>query len=295
MDKAKDFSEFFNKLKDCTRCLNIYDEHATARDRSLINFWNDREIGYSVPTIWTDWHQKLDARVLVVGQDWGPISDIKKISHEYKTLVDKMGEDQTQNIWRTLARQVRSNTGKKLLEFMHQSARLESIAIPSNFVDYIYITNAVLCARQGEHYRGDHNFAAKISVTNCQDFLKRQIELVQPYIVMTLGWWALKSVADIFKLSLSSNLTKSIQSIQSDSGFVIANMENGQTTAVTPLFHPAAMRSNEDQVSDYRFIWKTLLKTRYNSIDQLLDDCFSTNRSENDLDSDTKMTQQRLI
>ena len=43
----------------------------------------------------------------------------------------------------------------------------------------VYITNAIMCARQGENYRGN-TIDLKKSTINCSEYLLKQIEIVKP-------------------------------------------------------------------------------------------------------------------
>lgn len=55
-----------------------------------------------------------------------------------------------------------------------------------------FITNAVLCNPKDEN--GNNATPTKQEVTNCAGFLKRQLELVNPKIVVTLGNQALQAL-----------------------------------------------------------------------------------------------------
>jgi hypothetical protein len=115
---------------------------------------------------------------MVVGQDWEPISDINKLSSEYKLALETPREANL-NIWDEMVRKPKSTTCKFLLYFLEQSARIERLNLPDNFIDDIYVTNAVLCARRGNNYRGNNNFLPRICTHNCSGFLERQIRIVK--------------------------------------------------------------------------------------------------------------------
>ena len=61
----------------------------------------------------------------------------------------------------------------------------------------IYITNAALCNPKNEEGK---NSTPKLSeIRNCSNFLKRQIHLVDPHIIVTLGGVALNALSEIEK------------------------------------------------------------------------------------------------
>ncbi|MFN3330735.1 MAG: uracil-DNA glycosylase, partial [Pyrinomonadaceae bacterium] len=56
----------------------------------------------------------------------------------------------------------------------------------------IFITNAVLCSPRSES--GANRKPSKSEIKNCSEFLKRQIELMNPKIIATLGSTALEAL-----------------------------------------------------------------------------------------------------
>ena len=58
-----------------------------------------------------------------------------------------------------------------LERYLVQSAENNNINIDKNILYKIYITNAIMCARKGDNYRGN-NIRLKESTSNCKDFLK---------------------------------------------------------------------------------------------------------------------------
>ena len=113
----------------------------------------------------------------------------------------------------------------------------------------LFITNAVLCNPKNS----DGNNATPVSskIEACSRFLRKQINIIQPKIVVTLGAVALKS-CNLIKahgLSLSSSVRTS-------------NKWYGRL--LVPLYHPGqrAMihRNMANQRSDYRFVSDLLKK-----------------------------------
>ena len=111
----------------------------------------------------------------------------------------------------------------------------------------IFITNAVLCNPKDS--KGNNSPPKSIEIKNCSNYLKRQIDLINPKIVVTLGLNALKATKLIenHDLSLSTDIrTKNFW----------------YKRILIPVYHPGqrAMihRSMANQRSDYQFIAETI-------------------------------------
>jgi uracil-DNA glycosylase family 4 len=111
----------------------------------------------------------------------------------------------------------------------------------------IFVTNAVLCNPRDE--QGNNSTPNKVEVSNCSRFLKRQIDLIDPKIVVTLGSTALGAVSAVELHVL--NLRDHVRT---------AHQWYGRT--LIPAYHPGqrAMihRSFANQLSDYEFISERL-------------------------------------
>lgn len=106
-----------------------------------------------------------------------------------------------------------------------------------------FITNAVLCNPKDQ--KGNNASPLPAEIARCAAFLRKQIDLVQPSVVVTLGAVALKSCALIEQHNLS--LASSVRTRNSWYG-----------RSLIPLYHPGqrAMihRSMANQRSDYQFV-----------------------------------------
>jgi uracil-DNA glycosylase family 4 len=118
----------------------------------------------------------------------------------------------------------------------------------------VFVTNAVLCNPKDKD--GNNATPTSAEAANCQPFLKRQIELVNPAIVATLGNTALRALAGIENHSLT--LGQHVRTIHAWLG-----------RWLIPLYHPGqrAMlhRSFANQRSDYQFVaeqWHRLTQTQ---------------------------------
>lgn len=225
--KSKEFDELINSMAKCSSCLNL-------KDKSLVNFY-DSGMAKSIPSIWTDWYNRLDSKIMIIGQDWGPYQDMIllyekfKSGGEYKELIDSE----------------KSLTKKKLFKFLSESARLENRECDFNKT---YITNAIMCARSGSSYRGN-DINLNHSTKCCSKYLKTQIEIVKPKVIVTLGYYPLISLSYIFGFKIESTLKKSIE----NNDIIKIN-----EYVIIPMYHPTAQISNEYQLDRYKKIWKEL-------------------------------------
>lgn len=189
-----------------------------------------------MPSIWTDWYQRLDAEIMIIGQDWGPYIDMENLNKKYQ-------ENQTRNNWKELIETEKSLTKRQLTNFIKESSNNEVINL-----DNFYITNAIMCARQGTSYRAD-NINLKKSTINCKDFLKEQISIINPKIILTLGYYPLLALSEIFNFEIKATLK---ECIKSNPYFKVENY------TIIPLYHPVAQIKKEEQLSQYKKIWTNL-------------------------------------
>ena len=105
--------------------------------------------------------------------------------------------------WNELIEVEKSNT-KKLLDYYIR----ESSSNKYN-LNNIFITNAIMCARQGNNYRGN-NIDLKNSTLNCSKYLLKQIEIVKPKVILTLGYYPIMSLSNIFDFKINKTLKETI-------------------------------------------------------------------------------------
>lgn len=114
--------------------------------------------------------------------------------------------------------------------------------------DCIFISNSVLCSPRKEN---GANRSPKISeIKNCSEFLKRQIELIRPQIVATLGGVALDALNRIENHGLN---------LQNGVGRIV----DWYGSKLVPLYHPspqviASNRSFEKQMRDFQVLQKAI-------------------------------------
>ena len=225
------YNELLVELGKCEKCLNL--KRKTKKDCSLINLYKDNEFSKNIPSIWTDWFNRLDSKIMIIGQDWGPYSDMKMLNELYMLNPSKEN-------WKYLMEQEKSNTKKQLEYYIRESSNNKYS------LDDIFITNAIMCARKGSNYRGN-NIDLKKSTNNCRKYLVKQIEIVNPKVILTLGYYPILSLSKSYNFKIEKNLKETIikyPEIKVNDYIII------------PLYHPVAQIKKSDQLKQYKKIWK---------------------------------------
>ncbi len=112
----------------------------------------------------------------------------------------------------------------------------------------IFITSAALCNPRTES--GANRKPTQKELTNCSDFLRRTIELINPRVIVTLGSVALEALKRIqyHELSLKESA---------------AEIHAWQDRVLVPIYHPspqvlASHRREQEQLRDYQVVAKAV-------------------------------------
>src|SRR6476620_11489577 len=112
---------------------------------------------------WTQWHGNLSAELMIVGQDWGGV--------DY--FVDQEGIEDDDNITNINLQMLLASIGYEI-----------ALPLERPKPAALFFTNAVLCLKPGRLTGSVRSGCFR----NCGvEFLKPQIDLVQPKVVVTLG------------------------------------------------------------------------------------------------------------
>jgi len=110
--------------------------------------------------------------------------------------------------------------------------------------EHIFITSAALCNPRTES--GANRKPTQKELSNCSDFLRRTIQLIDPRVIVTLGSVALEALKRIHyhELNLKDDAAK-------------LHMWNGRV--LVPIYHPspqvlASHRREQQQLQDYRVV-----------------------------------------
>jgi uracil-DNA glycosylase family 4 len=119
----------------------------------------------------------------------------------------------------------------------------------------IFITNAVLCNPRKPS--GANRKPTRREIANCSEFLRRQIELVDPSVVVTLGAVALDALRTVEPHEFTLRVC---------AGRVLK--WNGRL--LVPLYHPspqvlASHRREEAQLRDYRAVERALRRKSFSA------------------------------
>jgi DNA polymerase len=119
----------------------------------------------------------------------------------------------------------------------------------------IFITNAVMCSPRTA--TDANRKPTKAEINNCSSFLRRQIELIRPNVIATLGSVALEALKAIeyheFKLKTDA-----------------ARILDWYRVKLVPLYHPspqviASHRRMDQQLEDFRALQSLLLSNKLKS------------------------------
>lgn len=205
--------------KACRRCAPL-----DLTNPSTLQFDSD-EIGP-----WTLWQGNLDADLLVVGQDWG---DVEFFLKHAGTEVGV------------------PNPTNKALQRLLASA---GVAISPPRVDPragpAFFTNAILCLKR-------NGLQAKVPdacFQNCASFLRRQIDIVSPTVVVALGYKAYRAVCRAFELGALPTLRDAVEREVSE------ELPNG--AKLVAVYHcgnrGTRARSFEQQTKDWQRVRRAL-------------------------------------
>ncbi|HKX29175.1 MAG TPA: uracil-DNA glycosylase [Blastocatellia bacterium] len=117
--------------------------------------------------------------------------------------------------------------------------------------DQIFITNSVLCSPRKPSGANDKPNRAEIR--NCSDFLRRQLEIIDPPVIATLGAVAL----DALRL-----IEKHPYRLRDHAAQIVS----WQGRLLVPLYHPSpqviiTVRTLEQQKQDFRSLRRALTKS----------------------------------
>ena len=179
---------------------------------------------------WTQWQGNLNAELMVVGQDWG--------GTDYYIAYQGVEEDDNptnRNICR-------------LLESIGIQVALPPNPYPPGSV---FFTNAVLCLKAGR-LGGP---VLPVVFKNCSQFLRQQVELVTPKVVVTLGYPAYRSLITEFGHIPLPTMAAAVQA---------ESVKITDRTSLVPVMHPGYWgflnRPFEQHITDWRRVRAALDK-----------------------------------
>jgi DNA polymerase len=217
-EQCQRYRRLVEKRRKCSKC----------RELGLVNPARDkvcRVFDWRLPHIgpWTAWQGSLHAELLVVGKDWGRVQEFR----------DQGGRDSGGNPTNAKLRRLLESIGFQIdPPGWEQDGRL-------------YFTNAVLCLRQDGCEPNGACF------NNCvSEFLKAQIDLIQPKVIVTLGLDVYTAVMGFYRLQPEGSMESAVEK---EPPF---ERIGACTSKLVPVFHPGfraeRARSEGQQVADWR-------------------------------------------
>lgn len=186
MIKLADYAELVAARKACHLCSGLTNPADVAGGR-----FDSEQVG-----AWSLWQGNLDASIMVVGQDWGDTS----------YFVRGEGREGPRN-----------PTNLALVELIGIAG--VSIGDPGSAVgrDIAFFTNAILCLKSSDG--GLQGQVQPSWFDNCAQFLRRQIEIVRPAVVVGLGERAFRTILRGFGLTCRPFRSE----VEAPSGTVLPN------------------------------------------------------------------------
>lgn len=174
--KVERYNGLVDSRKTCSLCKSELCNPAKVKGYGKF----DTEIGP-----WSRWQGSLNASLMIVGQDWGHIKDLQ----EKYFRTEHEDQSSATNIHL-----------RDLLNGIHATERpLDSDLLGRN--GELFFTNAVLCLKGNDIAMQGH--VNPDWFNNCvgeKKFLRQQIEIVNPRIVVGLGRLAFSSILRSFNL-----------------------------------------------------------------------------------------------
>jgi uracil-DNA glycosylase len=247
-DKNVGYSELVEKRKKCRLCKHL-------------GLTNPSEFEYDTEQIgpWTHWQGNLDAQLMVVGQDWGG----KEVYNEQEGL------------------DIADNTNSKLRILLDSVGVKISLPLgavqPKNTVSPLplaFFTNSVLCLRERRNSTG---IVSPCCYANCAtEFLRPQVDLVKPKVVVSLGLSAFKSLVKVFRCDQTGKAaggeeqqeeTRRLMRLKMLGAVDEAHVALTKCIWLVPVFHPASAnrptgtgRAMEQQTNDWKRVREALVE-----------------------------------
>jgi hypothetical protein len=215
-------------------------------DKANLGLVNHYRLHELIPNKWFDWVNRAEANIMIIGQDWGPYSALRKYIDSYAVESTKPDFDYSKFLFSTFS----SRTEKFILKAVENTYTTHFGEFDSRIWDDIMFTMAVLFTRQGEHFRGNHNFDPKQSAAHSYPFVSKQLEIVKPKIIITLGGMAFDVVNNYFNLEYAG---KTLTTVIGELGDNVISVKN---TIIIPNFHPASHTDPKLQLKIWSKVWK---------------------------------------
>jgi uracil-DNA glycosylase len=163
MDKSTAYAMLVSERVACRKCAGLANPASVANGS-----FDSLAVGP-----WSRWQGNLNAKLMVIGQDWGDV----------KYFTENSGRDEAE-----------TPTNKALRELVGLLGI--DVGSPSDRgrADAAFFTNAILCLKSG----GLQGKVRQEWFGNCSRFLRRQVEIVAPTVLVCLGERAYRALGVAF-------------------------------------------------------------------------------------------------
>jgi DNA polymerase len=232
-DKNTKYNELVKQRKACLLCKDELCNPAKVDGYDKF----DREIGP-----WSRWQGNLDADLMIVGQDWGTV---KLLRDNY--LIDDGDELESQP------------TSKRLFELVN-GIRVTKRPLTWKLLSRkgeLFFTNAILCLKENDTpMQGKVKSAWFDNCVGKKKFLRQQIEIVNPKVVVGLGRRAFGSILRSFDLASKFPPSMKLSEIVRDKKGIELPGTRARAFAV---YHPGAAGWNINRTKrDHQRDWERI-------------------------------------
>lgn len=179
--------------------------------------------------LWTYWQGRkhLDAKIMVVGQDWGSPWD--KASQATMTEIRKANQNQPYAYLHHNPSLTDAN-----LTRLFAAIGYEDISVPCTD---LFFTNLVL----GYRNRGLSNGYKKTWAEHDKGYFKELANIIEPKVILCMGRSTFDGVLSAFGVRLASKIRSYNAFIESSDNPIEVSLESGRTAYVFALAHCGAM------------------------------------------------------
>lgn len=230
MDKRFEMQKLIEELQKNTTASSMQSKRrGILSDVGLVNQFALHSI---IPNKWFDWERRVNAPIMIIGQDWGPYSALKKFVDDYEVAKKEKLFHYDAFLFKTFS----SRTEKFIVNVIKETYEKQYGKFDQKIYDNFFFTMAVLFTRQGTKFRGNEFFDEKKSMEISYPYVAKQIEIVQPKVVMTLGNLALSLVNRYYNLDYKDvKLSDILTSLKKNNGVITR-----EEVLIIPNYHPAA-------------------------------------------------------
>lgn len=241
--KSSKQQQYENLVRDVAAC-QLCDAIKIKNKQDIIELTHDRSRRHI--NIWAHWQGSLDAEILLIGQDWGRLSN----EEEAKYWADK-----TPYLTTNKKEKDYNVTDNNLRTLFMQTLDID-ISLPS---DRLFFTNSIQCYKTGSLSNKTSPQWYKLCNEN---YIKRLIPIINPKLVIPIGKHALnglRSCGQFYNMSgipvQKDYFNQKFEEIV-DNGLLKLRIKNDSDIFVLPLFHCGVMscnlnRSFDQQLKDW--------------------------------------------